>query len=315
MLSLESEYRELRAAGVIEDALASRSIAVERGEVFSVSEELRVSMYAAVAAITAGVGLLLKAHLDRIGPLALVMALGAAAAGCYATAIRTRLRGETRSTAGDYLLLLGALMTSADLGYAESQFHWLGQNWSWHLLILFALHAGTAYVMDSRMVLSLALTSLAAWFGVQGDVVKSLEYGEALARTGDRALICAAVIVGWREIHRRSGAIQPFREVFEHFAANLGFWGALALCFESGTRLGGLACAGALAFVTIRHGLRRAREIFVIYGIGYSAVALLGLEMQLMTFGLQAAVMQLATVLAAVSLMWRLHREFKAPPP
>jgi hypothetical protein len=39
-----------------------------------------------------------------------------------AAAIRTRSRGETRSLGGDYLLLLGALTLSADVGYAESQF-------------------------------------------------------------------------------------------------------------------------------------------------------------------------------------------------
>jgi hypothetical protein len=167
MLSLEPEYRALRLAGLIDEDAAARAIALERGTIFPVFEELRFVLYAAVASIISGVGILVKANLDRIGPLTLILALALAAAACYASAIRTRLRGSSRSIGGDYLLLLGALILSADLGYAESQFRWLGSHWSWHLLILAALHAVTAYALDSRLVLSVSLTSIAGWFGVE----------------------------------------------------------------------------------------------------------------------------------------------------
>ncbi len=130
MLSLESEYRELHAVGAIDDAAASRGIAAESGKVFSVAQELRVVIYSAVAAITTGIGIILNANLQRIGPTSLIIGLAVAATGCYAPAIRARLRHATRSTVADYLLLLGALIVSADLGYAESQFHWLGPHWS-----------------------------------------------------------------------------------------------------------------------------------------------------------------------------------------
>ena len=198
MLSLESEYRELHAAGAIDDAVASRGIAAETGTAFSVAEELRAVIYGAVAAIMAGIGIILKTNLQRIGPMSLLIGVAVAAAGCYAPAIRAQLRHATRSTAADYLLLLGALLVSADLGYAESQFHWLGPHWSLHLLILFAVHAATAYAVDSRLVLSLSLTSLAAWFGIEGNVFKIVQEGNALTQSGVRTLVCAGVIYAWR---------------------------------------------------------------------------------------------------------------------
>ena len=86
MLSFEPEYRELHAAGMIDEAAAAQGIAAERGTVFSVSEELRVSLYAAVAAITTGVGIFLKANLHRIGPVSLIIALALVAAGCWGSA-------------------------------------------------------------------------------------------------------------------------------------------------------------------------------------------------------------------------------------
>lgn len=132
MISLESECLQIEAAGIIDAGVAARAAALEQGEVFSVFEDLLFALYAAVAAIIAGVGLVVKDHLDRIGPMTVIAVLALAAAGCYATALRTYFKGEERSIGGDYLLLLGALIVSADLAYAESRFHWLGSDWQWY---------------------------------------------------------------------------------------------------------------------------------------------------------------------------------------
>ena len=124
------------------------------------------------------------------------------------------------------------------------------------------------------------------------------------------------MIFAWREIHRRLGARQPFQETFEHFAANFGFWGAVALCLSPGRRFIGVACLGALAAVTIRNGLQSGLEIFVIYGVGYITLGLFCLETQLIGYGLLAAVVTaLATVAGAAILMGQLHRAVKAAAP
>jgi hypothetical protein len=170
MHSLEMECQELKRAGVITEPVAAQAAALERGAIFSVFEELRFALYAAVAAITAGIGLLVKDNLDRIGPITLIGLLALAASGCYATALRTAWQRKKRSIGGDYLLLLGALILSADLGYAESQFHWLGTEWQWYLLILAAFHGVTGYGLGSRLVLCASIAALAAWFGIEGRV-------------------------------------------------------------------------------------------------------------------------------------------------
>jgi hypothetical protein len=312
MHTLEPEYRELHADGVVDAATASRLIALDSGALFPVYGELRFALYAAVAAITTGIGLLLKANIDRIGPLTLVLGLGLVAAACYGTAIRTRLRHATRTIGGDYVLLLGALVLSADLGYGESQFHWLGAQWSWHLLLLAALHAVTAYALGSRLVLSLALTSLAAWFGIDAGINTTALQGGAARQQATAALYCSALILGWREAHRRARGAADFEEVLEHFAAHLAFWGALGLSFAGDTRLAGTLLLLAVAALAVGKGLRRRQEPFVVYGVGYAALGLCVLEAQVLRDGLAVAVLGLATVVLAVLLLWRCHAQLKA---
>jgi hypothetical protein len=314
MHSLEPECRELAAAGVIDAPTAERAIALESGTLFSVAVELRFALYASVAAIASGVGLLVKNNLDRIGPVALSLALAVVAAACYAHAIRARLGGRPRSLGGDYVLLLGALILSADVGYAETQFHWLGDHWSWHLLILAAFHASCAYLFDSRLLLSVALSSLAGWFGIEARLHNLIE-GEALsARSGFHALGCAALIAAAREVHQRLAAPRAFEDVYEQFALNIAFWGALALAFMDGTRLVGLGVLGLLATLSIRRGLANREESLVVYGVAYPTFGLCVVLDQLLHDTLATAVLDLGVIVAAALLLWSLHRRLHDAP-
>lgn len=314
MNSLETECLELKTAGIIDEARANRAVALERGAIFSVFEELRFLLYAAVAAITAGLGLLLKKHLNRIGPAALVGVLAVAAWGCYATAVRTRLLGKQRSIGGDYVLLLGALIASADLGYAESQFHWLAAQWPWHLLILAVFHAAGAYAFRSRLLLSVSLASLAGWFGIEAHIGTLFERVGARGELGTQAIICAATILFWRAANPRLRGPAQFETVFEHFAANIGFWGALALCLDAQTRLTGLAILMILSLVCAVKALRGKEEIFAIYASAYPALTLCCLQAQVLKAGLTAALLQLATVVLGALLLWNFRVRIKARP-
>ena len=312
MHSLESEYRELQAAGLIDEAAASRAVALERGSIFSVFEELRFALYAAVASITAGIGLLVKDNLDRIGPITLIAVLALASAACYATALRTHWQGRERSIGGDYVLLLGALIVSADLGYAESQFHWLGTEWQWYLLILAAFHGVTAYGLRSRLVLCTSIAALAAWFGIEGQAAMLFNVGGSAAGLGMHAIGCAGTLLVWRAANRRLGGPESFESVFENFAANIGFWGVLALCLTPGSRLLGLILLATLAAASIFKALRSKEEIFAVYGTAYVALTLCCLEEQVIEYGLGMLLLELATVVAGALLLWSFHRRTAA---
>jgi len=306
MHSLEEELRELRSAGALDEGTTARALALERRTVFSIFEELRAALYAAVALVVTGVGILVKEHLDRIGPLTLIFALALAAGACYIPAIRAHSRRSARSPGADYLLLLGALIVSADLGYAESQFHWLAENWSRHLLLLSALHAFTAYALDSQLVLSVALATFAGWFGIERGPGSITAWEFAMPALGLRALLCAAVILAWRAIDQRTNAAR-FREVFEHFAANLAFWGVLGWCSDAHLRFIGVPALLILAAVAIRTALRSGTESFAVYGVGYTALGLSLVIAQITGLTLVGATLVLGIVLTAAAALRHLH--------
>jgi hypothetical protein len=269
MLSFEPEVIAARDAGAIDPPTAARLIAIERREIFSVHDELRALAWIGAMLIIAGVGIVIKKHVQDIGPLTLAIAIGAAAAACYGYAAWRRRLGA-HNLADDSVLLLGALLVSADVGFIEHQWHVLGAEWQRHFLLLAFVHGVGAYVFGSGALLSLSIAALAAWMGIErrADILLTATTDLAL-----RAFAFAAILVAWREIDRRLRSIRDFEPLFEHFAANLAFWGALIFTTERDTRLLGLAIALALATFSLVHGFRRRRELFVIYAYIYGMIA------------------------------------------
>jgi hypothetical protein len=265
MITLEREIADLRDAGAIDPPTAATLIAHERREVVSVYGELRFLTWAGVMLIVSGVGVLVSKHLDKIGPLAIAAAIGVFSLACYAYSFWRRRAGR-RHLADDYILLLAALLASADLGYIESQFHLLGPSWQRHFLILALLHGATAYLFESRLVLSLSITALAAYIGIDRRVEVLFDSGTEFAW---RAFLTAAIVGVWRLLQKR----RAFQPLFDHAAANLAFWGALALLAEDRTRLLGCALALVFAGLSAWHGWRRGEEAFVIYAWVYGTIA------------------------------------------
>jgi hypothetical protein len=262
VFSLEPELTELR------DDAASPLIARERREVVSVYAELRFLTWLGVMLIAVGVGGIVVKHLDDIGPLAIAAAIGIASIACYAWSFWRRSTKQV-SLIDDYILLLAALLASADIGYIEHQFHLLGDNWQRHFLLLAVLHGVIAYLFDSRLVLSLAIGALAAFIGVE----RRPEFLWESGANAGRAFTCAALLFVWRFADARFRPNRSFERVFDHFAANVAFWGALSLMAGSSTRTIGCLIGIALAAASAFFGVRKGEETFVIYAWIYGVIA------------------------------------------
>lgn len=315
MHTLESELRTLRAEGIIDDATAGNALALDRGAVFSLQLELRATLYAGVLLVMAGVGILLARNLDRIGPLAIVLMIAFAAAACGVPAMRAKLAGRGLTVAGDYLLLLAVLLGGAGLAYAERQFTLLGPWWSWHLLLLAVVHAGIAYAFASPRVLAASLTSLVGWFGVGVAAGEVLQFSYSTPSLGARALACAAVIAAWRYTDRRVRPETSFGSVFDHFAANLAFWGTLSWCLEWPWLAAGLPLLAAFAYGSVRRGLQTGREAYLVYGMVYAAIGICAVVVPRL-HGMTASFgFVLIVVCAAAAALWQLRRNLREPGP
>jgi hypothetical protein len=311
MHDLSNELDSLPADEAV-DAVRPQAMQLEQRDIFSVRRELLVALYLAVATLVAGAGLLVRANLDRIGPAALLAGILAAAALCYVMALRARRAGRERTLGEDYVLLLGALLFSAAAGYAEVQFHLFGSGWSRHLLLLAAWHLGTAYLFQSRLVLSVALTAFAGWLGVEAKLGTLFEPLNPLFGAGPRSLLCALLFYLGSRFHLAEPR-EPagFRDVFLQFAANFGFWGALALGADSATRWIGAVVLLALAAAVGSTGLRERRQSLLLYAVGYSTVGLIWLEALVLGDFELASLVGLVTVIGAVVLLLSLRGRLK----
>ena len=312
MLSLEIEIDQLRPT--LGDIRADALIARERREVFSLYPELRIAAWAGAMLLATAAGIVLKNNLDRIGPVALAMLMALAAIACYAWVWWRRTRA---TIAGDYVLLLGALLLSGDVAFIEAQFHLLDHAWPRHFLILAVLHGAGAYAYRSRMLLSLSISALAAWMGIERS---ALIFSDDFA---PRAFVTAGLVLVWRQLHRFGGgqAISPVRtgriacppqflRVFEHFAANLTLWGSLSLLRKDETFYLGCALAFAFALFVIWWGFRRRAESFVLYGFIYALIAAdapLFKHLENTQLALAVFVSMIAGVIALIFIRNRFH--------
>lgn len=275
MLSFERELLEARDGGVIAPAAAAPLVSAERRELFSVHHELRLLLYFAITTIVTGVGVLIAKNFDRIGPLAIIASLLLASAALYAWVGRKkRQRGEL-TIFEQYLALLAALLLSSAVGYAEAKFRFLGDDWSMHLLVLAVLHAAAAYLLGSTVLLSLALTTLAGWFGIERRFGTIMNAGSYLAR---QALLCVAVMAVWREVHRRRWSPEKMLAPFDHFMVNLTLLAAIFLISERDEpwEIAGFGLLAAGTYVALTLARRRGSTMFLIYGIVW---ALIGVSM------------------------------------
>ena len=161
----------LRADNVLSGQQATLFRRVAGRDLVSARFEIRTLLYVGVLVLTSGVGVLVVEHHQDIGPWAIAGSIALAAAVCLAWVVRKAPpfswdAVQSPSVAFDYLLLLGLLLFAADLGYVEAQFTVLGSRWVHHLLVVGSVYLLAAYRWDSRAVLGLALTTLAAWRGV-----------------------------------------------------------------------------------------------------------------------------------------------------
>ena len=169
-MTIANLLRKLRHEQKLGEGQVERLLDLQERRIFSVHRELRFFLYIGILMVIAGAGLTVKQYFIHLGDLAIISALTLC---CAAAFIYCFLKGNafakeevaSPNIAFDYILFFGCAFYSMDIAYIETQFHVLGDGWKNYLLLSVALFFFLSYRFDNRLVLSLALSTLAAWFG------------------------------------------------------------------------------------------------------------------------------------------------------
>ncbi len=270
--------RDWNQSGFIDAGQYELLSAVVRRERVSVFVELNAALYVGVLALVAGLGWTARTYFRDLGDVLVLGTLSLLVAGSFYYCLRhgprySHREVESEDLAFDYVLYLSCLALSAELAYLAFRFELFRRYSDEGLLATVGVFAVLAYRFDNRFVLSLALASLAGWFGL-----KLPAFGFTF--TSPHALRLSAIVYGsivagagaamyWQGIKRH------FLDTYLHVAANVLFVAVVSGTggISSPVYLGALAVLSTAAIVL---GVRFTRLAFVAYGTvyGYAGVSL-----------------------------------------
>lgn len=272
-MKLLADLERWKGTGAIRPEQCDALSALVRKDRFSVFVELHTLLYLGVASFIAGVGWTIQTHFQGLGDAAILSALtGLLAWSLYYCFSRghaySNARVEAPGFAFDYILYLGCLVLGLELGYIEFRFHLLQTRWDDYVLASAAAFFFLAYRFDNRFVLSLALSTLAGWFGLRLSHFPDL--GSESLRAS--ALVYGVLVAAAGGGLYRADIKKHFLDAYLHVAANVLFITLLSAQFEGrGHELYLLALLG-LAGLSIAAGLRVRRFAFVVYGVIYGYI-------------------------------------------
>ncbi len=237
---------------------------------FSVFLELNALLYLGVISLVGGLAWTAGTYSERLGDSFILIVLSGLFVLCLSYCFSrshsySATEVESPNLAFDYVLYAGCLIFSVELGYIENRFQLLQSAWDNYLLFGAAVFFVLAYRFDNRLVLSLGLSSLAAWFG--------LRFSQFGLLTPDSihvyALAYAAIVAGAGAWLWRIEIKKHFLETYLHVAANVAFIALLTGVDWNGS--GWLYLAGLLALSGAAGlmGVKFRRFAFVAYAVIY----------------------------------------------
>lgn len=272
-MTILARLEQWREQGTISPEQHTLLAGLSRGEPFSLFLELNVLLYAGVLAFIAGLGWSITTWSRQLGDLLVLSLLSALLAACFwycFSRAPTWSPAETPapSLIFDYVLYLGSLTWSVELGYLENRFHILSGQSDLYLLATAALFFFLAYRFDNRFVLSLALSSLAGWFGLT--ISRWPSHQDAAYR--QYAILYSLLVAVAGAILQRRGLKPHFFGTYLNIAANVLFWALLSGVFNREGYVVWLLALLAACGASLAWGLARRQFSFVAYASVYGYV-------------------------------------------
>ena len=262
-MSTVALLQKWKDSGAITAAQFDTLNALVRKERFSVFVELNVLLYLGVLSLVAGLGWTINTYFADLGDAAIPIGLTA-----IFTASLYYCFTHKPGMVVDYILYLACLALAAELAYIESRFQVLRDHWDYYVLLSALVYFFFAYRFDNRLVLSLALSTLAAWFGVKisrfdlisSDSLRAAAIGYGLVVSGGGLLLA------------HQGIRKHFLETYLHVGANVLFIALVSGVIDRNANWMYLLGLIILSAVSIRAGVHFHRFVFVVYGTIYGYI-------------------------------------------
>jgi hypothetical protein len=272
-MTILARLERWREQGAISPEQHAYLACLSRGQPFSVFLELNILLYAGVLAFVAGLGWTVTTWSQQLGDVLVLGILSSILIACFwycfsHAAAWSPAETPTPTAIFDYVLYLGTLVWCVELAYLENQLRLLSGQWDLYLLATAVLFFFLAYRFDNRFVLSLALSSLAGWFGL---TISRWQFRQDAAYRQCALVYCLLVGLGAVLIQRR-GLKAHFFGTYLNIVANVFFWAVLSGVFNrQGYGIWFLAllvaCGASLAW-----GMKRRQFAFVAYSAVYGYV-------------------------------------------
>jgi hypothetical protein len=255
--------------------------ALESRRRISLFLELTLLLYLGVLAIAAGLAWTVSTYGQEWGDVAVLVPTTALLVACAYYCVR-RLppystdRVPAPTLAFDYLLYLACLTFAVELGYIEYRFQLLQARWDHYVLASALLYFVVAYRCDNRLVLSLAIATIGAWFGVRLSQFDFFVGSQLRLAALGYGLTTAAVGVTLYQ----SGIKRHFLETYLHLAVNVTLAALVSGAASRGTGVLWTLALVVAAAAVVAGGLRFRRFAFVVYGVlhGYIGIAVQALR-------------------------------------
>lgn len=271
-MTILARLEQWREQGTISPEQHSHLTSLCRGEPFSLFLELNILLYVGVLAFVAGLGWTVSTWSQQLGDVVVLAVLSTILATCFwycfsHAPVWSLAQTPAPNAVFDYVLYLGSLVWCIELAYLENRLHLLSGRWDFYLLATAVLFFFLAYRFDNRFVLSLALSSLAGWFGL---TISHWPSHQDAAYRQYALVYCVVVGVSGTLLQRR-GVKAHFFGTYLNIAANVLFWAVLSGVFQTDYGVWFLAlvlaCGASLAW-----GLTRRQFVFVAYAAVYGYV-------------------------------------------
>ncbi len=272
-MTILGRLEQWKEQGVISSEQHALLAGLSRGEPFSLFLDLNILLYGGVLAFVAGLGWTISTWSQQLGDILVLAILSAILAACSWYCFSRAPAWSPAETPSpslvfDFVVYLGSLVWSVELAYLENRFHVLSGEWDLYLLATAGLFFFLAYRFDNRLVLSLALSSLAGWFGLTISHWPSHQDAEYR----QYAILYSLIVSAAGAILQRRGLKPHFFGTYLNIAANVLFWALLSGVFNREGYAVWLLALLAACGASVAWGIKRRQFPFVAYAAVYGYV-------------------------------------------